>query len=351
MLPVQPPPVLSASTPVRRLPPLEPDRRDALFWQYPCITEGAAHARHAALPAAARMGDEAHVYLGLPWATWIDLEHKQAASPAQKAQIRHEQAGVVQRLGAWRAAQPAAGRLRVHTVCQHILWPRMLPFWREAGVTDLWLSHHPGRAPVEASGLRLHPWALYAVNVEDRTRSAGIRVDLPQAERPWLASFIGAHADHYVSDVRPRLRALAGEPGFCVELTEGWHFEEVVYREQVGGETVRPTAAKVAAMLHYNRTLSRSVFALCPAGAGPNTLRLWEAMAVGAIPVLLGPKPVLPAGGSLPPIDWDAIVLAVDDADLSTLPARLRAMPAAEREARSQRARAAYALVRAQTCF
>jgi hypothetical protein len=36
----------------------------------------------------------------------------------------------------------------------------------------------------------------------------------------------------------------------------------------------------------YNTILSDSVFSLCPLGAGPNTLRFWESIAVGSIPVI-----------------------------------------------------------------
>lgn len=87
------------------------------------------------------------------------------------------------------------------------------------------------------------------------------------------------------------------------------------------------------------------------AGAGPNTLRLWEALAVGAIPVLLGVQSELPVGGSLPEIDWESIVLRVPDEQINTLPELLAAMPLAERRQRQQLGLQAYALVKAQRCF
>ncbi len=36
----------------------------------------------------------------------------------------------------------------------------------------------------------------------------------------------------------------------------------------------------------YNSILSDSKFSFCPEGAGPNTLRFWESVAVGSIPVI-----------------------------------------------------------------
>jgi len=68
----------------------------------------------------------------------------------------------------------------------------------------------------------------------------------------------------------------------------------------------------------YNRLLCDSIFALCPA-VRTNSLRLWEALATGAIPVLLGHS-ALPRR-TLPPIDWDDIVLRVSDPAIPDLPA------------------------------
>jgi hypothetical protein len=47
----------------------------------------------------------------------------------------------------------------------------------------------------------------------------------------------------------------------------------------------------------YNEVLSQSIFSLCPEGAGPNTLRFWESLAVGSVPVLFHNSLVLPPLG------------------------------------------------------
>jgi hypothetical protein len=328
--------------------PRSPD--DSLFWQFPCRTEGAAWDVHAPMLGPLRVGNELHVYLGLPWATWIDLLIKQTQTSLQQVQIEQQLQMVGTRLvGLRRALQSVGLGLRVHTVCQHVYWPQMSAQWERLGVTDAWLSHCPSE--LLSPGCRLHPWALYAVNVEDPERQAGLAVGKDPAQRSVLASFLGAHMPHYLSDVRLRLRALANEPGFVVRVTDRWHFEDAVYQHQFADAAQQRHSAPDATVASYNHLLCDSVFALCPAGAGPNTLRLWEALAVGAIPVLLGHQPVLPAGGTLPWVDWDAIVLKVADDALAQLPQRLRAMPLAERRERQQRGMKAYALVKAQRCF
>lgn len=317
--------------------------RDSLFWQWPGRTEGAAHALHAGLAGPGRVGSELQTYLGLPWATWLDRRRVDAEQAEAAAEFE------IQRVRIRTARRGLAGQglgLRVHTVCQHIEWRALVPLWQRIGVTDVWLSHAPSAAELPPPGLRWHPWRLLAVNVEDPGRRAGLRFGADWADKPLLASFVGAHAAHYLSDVRLRLRELADRPGFVIRVSEGWHFEGVVYRHQVGGEALGASYRVDASVNEYNRLLSDSRFALCPSGAGPNTLRLWEALAVGSVPVLLGVFPELPAG-----IDWDAIVLKVSDAELAGLPDRLRAFDRAEWRRRQQAGMAAFEVVAQRPCF
>jgi hypothetical protein len=229
----------------------------------------------------------------------------------------------------------------------------MLDHWRRIGITDLWLSHAPaGAAQAVPAGICIHPWHLYAVNVQDAERRHGLQVGKDPATKRHLASFIGTHMPHYLSDVRLRLQALAGTPGFEVQVTaEKWHFEDVVYRHQVHHEPLAGSYAVDETVSRYNRLLSDSVFSLCPAGAGPNTLRLWESLAVGSVPVLLGHNPWLPTGGTLAPIDWDRIVLRVPDEQIGQLPAMLARMPLDEVRERQRRGMQAYEAVRSQRCF
>lgn len=326
---------------------------DPLFWQYPCRTEGAAWDLHAAQPACGRSGDDLHLYLGLPWATWIDKSRKGVLHGRGAAEVQDQWRWVGVRLSGLRHALASIGlQLRVHTVCQHIDWADLLAPWRQLGVTDLWLSHCPpadGPETAAAAGLRLHPWRLFAPNVEDPARRSGLHFGRDPADRPLLASFTGAHADHYLSDIRLRLPALAAAD-VVVRLTNRWHFEDVVYGEQVPGVPAA-TATTDEAVHGYNTLLSDSVFSLCPSGAGANTLRLWESLASGAIPVLLGHWPRLPVGGTLSPVDWDAALLRIADADLPDLPQRLRAMPLQERRRRQQSGIAAFRQVQQQRCF
>lgn len=325
---------------------------DPLFWQYPAVTEGAAFERHRTLSNATCRGRLVHTYLGLPWATWIDLENRHGAPPVDSTRERFMQRV---RIGGYRRALRQIGfDLRVHTVCQHVYWRQFIPVWQEIGVTDVWLSHAPPDCAdprAAGAGLRLHPWRLFAVNWEDERRREGLRRNVDPESKPLLASFIGAHADFYPSDVRLRLRALEGEPGFHIEISHRWHFEDEVYTHQILGQALSPQSDAKARTRRYNEVLSDSRFALCPSGTGPNTLRLWEALAVGSVPVLLGDMPEMPRGGSLPDIDWDAIVVRVPEHQIPRLAARLQAMPLPEVRHRQALGLAAFAAACDQSCF
>lgn len=323
---------------------------DLMFWQFPCRTEAVAWRNCQMVAEPLLAGGRLNLYVGLPWATWIDALRKRSLESSLRSPVEH-QVGLlsVYYSGLRHALSELGIELRLHTVCQHIYWQDMVTLWSRLGVTDLWLSHCTRLR--QHQGFDLHPWGLFAVNVEDPERAAGIRRGVDPAERTVLASFVGAHMPHYLNDVRLRLRQFADQDDFVIRVTDKWHFEDVVYGHQMSGRALEDSYKIDNSVLEYNRLLSDSVFALCPSGAGSNTLRLWEALAVGAVPVLLGEFPQLPQGGSLPPIDWTEIVLFVRDEELASLPMRLRSMPVSEIRTRSIQGMKAYNLIRDQRCF
>jgi hypothetical protein len=310
-------------------------------WQFPCRTEEVIALRLQEISACVGNYLKISLYLNIPWASLIDSDSTQG--------VLISLLGVRVR-GMLCALMELGVNVQTHTVCQHIFWKRCIPLWRELGITDVWLSHMPSYVDPDLP-FKIHPWALYAVNVEDLNRQEGLEIGKDPTSKKLLASFIGAHTEGYISDIRLRLREFADEPDFLIRVTDKWHFEDIVYKHQVQGFALEGNYIIDDSVREYNSVLSDSIFALCPSGAGPNSIRLWEALAVGSIPVLLGKFPILPSGGSLPDVDWDSIVLKILDDQLPQLPQILRAMPMEEIRARQKRGMEAYALVREQRCF
>jgi hypothetical protein len=225
------------------------------------------------------------------------------------------------------------------------------------GITDLHLSHaEKGLDPArEGWSFRVHSWPLIAPNIEVPSRRDGIAVGKPIGERRYFASFIGAHMPHYRSEVRLRLLEAArasGRADVVIDLGSEWHFNKVVYKEQVQGKELSDSEADVErlATRRYNEVLSDSIFSLCPEGAGPNTLRLWESLAVGSIPVIISDTwrpPAEAGGGSL----LEEAAIWVQSERAGEIFSLLQQVSAAELQARQRAALGAYERYRRRRAF
>jgi hypothetical protein len=268
--------------------PRGPD--DLLFWQFPARTEAAAQANHAGERAVALHGDTLHVYVGLPWATFLEKKRGDA-----RLQNPHG-------LRAFATRSAASARCASHGLPARPL-RALAPMWQSLGVTDAWLP--PAGAGIPNAALlpfALHPWRL--LRSTSKTPNAAPELTSAAIRPPSDTSLVRRRAPRVLPVGRAaaaaalRRRALP-DPD---QRTSGT-LQDVVFGHQVGNAPLAESYRIDETVTEYNRVLSESVFALCPPGAGPNSLRLWESMAVGAIPVLFEPEPALPRGGSLPEID------------------------------------------------
>lgn len=276
-------------------------KEDCHFWQYPAATERQAWQNHIDIARGANQdlaSHTVHIYLPIPWATYID-----------KKKLPEDVLSIfVPRIsGLHRLARSVGWKLRVHTVCQHIYWKKILKMLQRLGVTDLHLSHATNDIdPIndgELMSMRIHSWPLFAPNIEVPERRLGLTVEKPFVCRQYLASFIGAHMPHYRSNVRVDLLLAAKAlnlDNILVELTDIWHFNKVVFEEQVMNKQLTKAQETDATFANqrYNEVLSDSRFSLCPDGAGPNTLRFWESIALGCVPVLFNRTLAFPSSFS-----------------------------------------------------
>jgi glycosyltransferase involved in cell wall biosynthesis len=272
-------------------------------WQYPAITE--QHAFHRVrdhLPDLDGRG-----YLAFPWATLFDLLNKS-----------HPRAGaLLSKLQGLASEVRDAGPAIVASVCQHVDLPKHAAVVAEAGVTDVFWSHttKAKRFLPEAGGLRLHPFPLYPVNV--------VREVSPQGEKPLLFSFAGAIENPcYLSKARVWIRKhLQDHPEGSVVERMGWHYHGEVYEAQIHGRAPSDPKGQKNKGKEFCQLMGESIFSLCPSGSGPNSIRLWESIASGVIPVIL-------SDGYLPPgskEDWEnAVVFCLEsEEEIRRLPERL----------------------------
>jgi len=317
---------------------------DVLFWQYPCRTEADAYEAHELLTGSHIHGHIVDTYVALPWATFIDKK----TFPEGIIGLYSSRIKAAKEIGA------ALGfTVRAHTVCQHVFWRDVQPYFEKIGITNLWISHKEPGLDKLGESIYLHAWPLYAVNYLDTNRRAGMQY-LPAAQKTIFASFVGAHMEHYLSDVRLKLKQFSDKPGFLVKIKDEWHFNKEVYNFQVYGQFSEQGASNNSETESYNETLSHTLFSLCPVGAGPNSLRFWESLAVGSIPVNLSDRFQLPALNTIDPsntLRWEDAIIFHPESEVAGLEERLRSYTPEQLQAMQDTGRAIFEKMRNYVCF
>ena len=161
------------------------------------------------------------------------------------------------------------------TVCQHIRWKNLLDLWYKIGLDEIYVSHCTKNLDIYYPNIK--PWSLYAVSVIAYPKPKQRR------KRQYLASFVGCHRRDYRSKIRLQLNNYFHKhkhKKIYFALSDDWFYEKNIYHNQaISPEQIEQTQ-------QYNEIISDSTFSLCPEGTGPNTIRLWESMALGSIPVI-----------------------------------------------------------------
>jgi hypothetical protein len=237
-------------------------------WQTPAKTE---------LWAYEKCLEQKHVniheqFFCFPWAALVDfLKHNQPA----KAKFFIDALNI----------SPPKMALKRITFCQHIYALDLLPFFKMLGITDVYWSHKIiGQDEIES--IKLHPYPLYPVMHYKRDKPYKNK---PLSERKFLYSFIGAYQpDLYLSPVRRWIFDLPKRGDAIVIERSEWHYEQDVYRKQLHGLTENEVKTKVREQheQEYIDVMQETIFCLCPSGSGPNSIRLWEAIEFGCIPIV-----------------------------------------------------------------
>ena len=329
---------------------------DTLFWQMPAKTELDALERHYQISSPFIENKTVHTYIGLPWASFID-QYKFHPNLKDRA-IPSALIGLFgARIRTARNILASFGMtLQTHTVCQQIYWQDIDEVFLQAGITDLWLAHKVKGIDIHKR-MKLHAWPLFAVNVKDPERQYGLK-ETPIEHRTYLASFVGAHMGHYITDIRIRIaKYLSALDGYYIKIRDMWHFNDLVYNKQINLEVNdfknENENENENSLYEYNRVLSNSQFSLCPLGAGLNTLRLWESLAIGSIPVILADGYELPVventNGQL--IDWNDCLFHLPEKKIDLLDQQLKKIDESQKIRMSISAMHAYNASLYKLCF
>ena len=130
----------------------------------------------------------------------------------------------------------------------------------------------------------------------------------PSQIKDILYSFIGIFWSH---PVRKKLALLNNPPLAIVQDTKDWFSNSNLNK--------------------FQDTLARSRFSLCPRGYAPNSVRFWESLQAGAIPLLISDTALLPEG-----FDWDACCIRVAEKDVEKIPDIIKQISSEQEEAMRQ---------------
>ncbi|MBA3543421.1 MAG: exostosin family protein [Chthoniobacterales bacterium] len=151
-----------------------------------------------------------------------------------------------------------------------------------------------------------------------------VRAAEPGAELPWLYSFLGSTTTH---PVRRRLLELLHPRGFFQDTAAD---QNRVLRGQMEGEEMHEYWRR------YAESIKASKFVLCPRGVSPSSVRLFDTMRVGRVPVILSDQWIEPGGP-----EWDKFSIRIPEAALHRVIPLLEEREA-EAPALGRRARAAW---------
>jgi len=211
-------------------------------------------------------------YIAFPWATLTDLLNR---GQLKEAEIYIQ---ALQKL-------PIKKSSVRFTVCQHIDLTCVMKFADKLKITDLFWAHKKKDEDV-LGGIRLYPLALYPVAFENKV----IKEFKPLQARKYLFSFIGAHDPGcYISDIREKIFKIPLSDNIYLKRRARWHFESAVYgySDMEKFNTGILEKKEKQNLIEYVTLLSDTRFSLCPSGSGPNSIRFWESLVFGCIPVLL----------------------------------------------------------------
>ena len=276
-----------------------------IAWQYPVITELTVFNQQKNNP----------LYLGLPWATIID----------KKLDM-----GYIFRIIQDSIYIDTSRTKQYITSCQHVAYKHLKPLFVQLGIKSLYISHKiMGLNSLHS--IQLYPLPLYAVNIENNERNILYKTltcysnesrhsTLLQKKRKYIYCFMGAYDPRwYLTIVRDKIFKIKHHPQALIKNTDNWHFENIVYGKQIGKwdfDEQEEKRNKIKLNI-YNTVLAGSRYSLCPSGTGPNSIRFWESLAFGSIPILLADTLELP-----PHPLWDQAIIRLQEmmvGDINTI--------------------------------
>lgn len=231
-------------------------------WQKPVITE------QCVFQLFTEQNSLPFNYFAFPWASYIDNKWKydQTLNIVIDNHIKSNN------------SVKSIEYIKYFTVVQHINFIELLPIFKKLNIKYVFTPHKENTFKhhnlEKEYDLKLIPFSLFPKQNNENNNI------IPIEQRKYLTSFIGQYDPNcYMSDIRVKIFEQLSNYSDCYIISRNtWHYESVVYQNKNTDKNNE---------LEYKFLLANSCFSLCPSGSGPNSLRIWESLSFGSIPVIL----------------------------------------------------------------
>jgi len=225
-------------------------------------------------------------YFAFPWATLIDEKFKNNAN----AKLLLDNYTVENK--------------DCFTIMQHINFRNKIHVVKKIGIRYIFTSH---KQPHDVELEKKHNIKIIAISLYPAQFNKSLII--PLNKRQYLTSFIGQHEQYYLTEIRVKIFSIFSNYKDCfIKRRNGWHYGGMVYGNKL--ETNKEYEKE------YSDILSKSKFSLCPSGSGPNSIRIWESMSYGSVPVILADTLILP---EIKNINWEDYFILCKEKDINFL--------------------------------
>jgi hypothetical protein len=149
-------------------------------------------------------------------------------------------------------------------------------------------------------------WTLGGHYISAHIHKHHFQPESSRRDRQYLFSFIGSSNTNLIREVILKIehpRAFLFDSNPAKDQNPWW--------EKADSEML---------LQQYRESMLNTKFALCPKGVSPSSIRLFEAMEAGCVPVVIADQLVLPEGPS-----WSDFLIKIPEAELQALPGILTA--------------------------
>lgn len=191
------------------------------------------------------------------------------------------------------------------TTCQHIYYRDLLPLFKQIGVTTLFVPHLEKSDYImqEKYGITLYPISLYPLNkYTNNTFDETIN-------RKYLFSFVGAYDKNvYMSTIRQKMLNIPknNNHNIHIKINDQWFYNKNVYDDKTFDNTNKD--------IDFQKLLLNSKYSLCPSGTGCNSIRFFESLSYGSIPILLSDEIILSKI-----VKWSDFIIQINECEINKI--------------------------------